>query len=403
MSISEIAKTIGDSVTLKLNAKAAAIRNEGGPVIHLGGGEPKSKAPTEGLAKAADILETGEIRYGPASGIPALKEAIVDYTKEFYGRGVEPKHVMVAGGAKGAVVTGLRAILNPGDEVIFPAPYWVSYPEMVKLCGGVPVPAYPEDCTVYPKLGDIERKLSPKTKAVIINSPNNPSGAMYSAEFIEDIVGLCEDRGLYLFMDDIYHRLIFDGRTQISPYRYAKVFDDDCRLVTINGVSKQYAMTGFRIGWSVANEKLTKVMTNIQSHETSGPSVLSQWAAVGAMKGPQSSVESLRATLEGNRDALMKQLESFDGVKVTRPDGTFYCFCDFSAYEKDSTKLSDYLLEKVLVVAVPGVEFGMEGFLRVSFCGSVEEITEGINRIRWALDPSSPKDILIGGRKLVRD
>ena len=265
------------------------------------------------------------------------------------------------------------------------------------------VPAYPEDGTVYPKVKDIEQKLGPRSKALIINSPNNPSGAMYSADFIRDIVGLCEERGLYLIMDDIYHRLVFDGRTQISAYEYAGDLSDESKLVVINGVSKQYAMTGFRIGWSVANAKLTKVMTNIQSHETSGPSVLSQWAAVGALEGPQECVEDLRSTLESNRDVLMGELKSIDGVKVENPDGTFYCFCDFSAYEKDSTKLSNFLLEKVLVVAVPGVEFGTEGYLRISFCGSTQEIKEGVARIKWALDPDSPKELVIGGEKVIKN
>jgi aspartate aminotransferase len=398
-----MAKTIGDSVTLKLNAKAAAIRSQGGAVIHLGGGEPKSKAPEGAVTKAQEVLKTAEIRYGPASGIPALKEAVRRYTEEFYGPKPEPSQVMVGGGAKGAVMSCLRAVLNPGEEVVFPAPYWVSYPEMVKLCGGVPVPAYPEDGTVYPKVEDIERKLGPRSKALIINSPNNPSGAMYSADFIGDIVRLSEERGLYLIMDDIYHRLIFDGRRQISAYEYAEDLSDESKLVVINGVSKQYAMTGFRIGWSVASAKLTKVMTNIQSHETSGPSVLSQWAAVGALEGPQGCVEDLRSTLESNREVVMGELKSLDGVKVEKPDGTFYCFCDFSAYEKDSTKLSNFLLEKVLVVAVPGVEFGSEGYLRISFCGSAEEIKEGVARIKWALDPDSPKEMMIGGERVSKD
>jgi aspartate aminotransferase len=403
MDFNRTAMTIGESVTLKLNAKAAAIRSEGGAVIHLGGGEPKSKAPSDAVAKAMEVLKTGEIRYAPAEGIPALRKAVVKYTKDLYGREVETCNVMVANGAKGAMTCCLRAILNPGEEVIFPAPYWVSYPEMVKLCGGVPVPVYADDGTVYPSVRDVANVAGSKTKAVIINSPNNPSGAMYSAEFIRDIVGLCEDRGLYLIMDDIYHRLIFDGRQAVSVFAYAKVAAEDSKLVVVNGVSKQYAMTGFRIGWSVANRELTRIMTNIQSHESSGPSVVSQWAAVGALNGPQSSVEELRTTLESNRDALMDRLESLGGVKVRKPDGTFYCFCDFSSYEKDSTKLSAFLLDKALVVTVPGVEFGMEGYLRLSFCGSVEDITEGVERIKWALDPSSPKELRIGDRIVLRD
>ena len=241
------------------------------------------------------------------------------------------------------------------------------------------------------------------TKAVIINSPNNPSGAMYSEQFISDIVEFCEKRDLYLIMDDIYHRLIFDGRRPINCYKYAKNLDENSKLIVINGVAKQYAMTGFRIGWAVANKKLIQVMTNIQGHQTSGPSAVMQHAAVAALNGVQSCVESLRLTLENNRNVMLERLAAFDGVRVTKPDGTFYCFADFSAYDKDSARLAKFLVEKVLVLAMPGVEFGMDGYLRLSYCGTIKDIMEGIERIKWALDPNSPNELYIGQRKLVRD
>ncbi len=403
MSISLIAKSIGESATLKLNEIAAILRDKGDPVIHLGGGEPKSRSPIDALVAASGLLNSGEIRYTPADGIPALKKAIIRYTEEFYGRVPEPENVMASGGAKQAIMVALQAVLNPQEEVIFPAPYWVSYPEMAKLCGAIPVPVLPEDGTFYPRLQDIEEKVGSYTKAVIINSPNNPSGAMYSEEFIADIVDFCERRDLYLIMDDIYHRLIFDGRRPINCYNYAKDKSENSRLIVVNGVSKQYAMTGFRIGWAVANKKLIEVMTNIQGHQTSGPSALLQWAAVGALNGIQSSVESLRVTLENNRNVMIAQLNAFDGVRVTKPDGTFYCFADFSVYGKDSTKLANFLINKVQVVAVPGVEFGMEGYLRLSYCGSIKDIIDGVERMKWALDLNSPNELYIGDRKLVRD
>ncbi len=403
MTISLIGKSIGESATLKLNETAAILRAKGEPVIHLGGGEPKTKPPIDALVAAAALLSSGEVRYTPADGIPALKQAIIRYTEEFYGRKVEPEHVIASGGAKQSIMVCLQAILNPQDEVIFPVPYWVSYPEMVKLCGAVPVPVRPEDGSFHPRIQEIEQNITSYTKAVIINSPNNPSGAMYSEEFIAAIVELCEKRGLYLLMDDIYHRLIFDGRKPINCYDYAKDLSQNSKLVVINGVSKQYAMTGFRIGWAVANKKLAEVMTNIQGHQTSGPSGLLQHAAVAAINGVQTSVESLRLTLENNRNVMMAQLNSFDGVKATKPDGTFYCFADFSTYNKDSTKLAELLVDKVRVVTVPGVEFGMEGYLRLSTCGSIKDITGGIERMKWVLDPNSPNELYIGDRKLVRD
>lgn len=403
MSISQIARSIGESATLKLNETAAILRAKGEPVIHLGGGEPKSKAPIDALVAAAALLESGEVRYTPADGTPALKQAIIRYTDEFYHRKVEPENVMASGGAKQAIMVCLQAILNPQDEVIFPVPYWVSYPEMAKLCGAVPVPVRPEDGTFYPRLQEIEQNVTPYTKAVIINSPNNPSGAMYSEQFISEIVEFCEKRGLYLIMDDIYHRLIFDGKKPINCYTYAKDLSENSKLVVINGVSKQYAMTGFRIGWAVANKRLIEVMTNIQSHQTSGPSALLQHAAVAAINGVQSSVEGLRLTLENNRNVMVAQLRAFDGVKVTPPDGTFYCFADFSVYDKDSTRLAKMLVDKVRVVTVPGGEFGMEGYLRLSTCGTIKDILGGVERMKWALDPNSPNELYIGDRKLVRD
>ncbi len=403
MSLSLIAKSIKASPTLKLNEKFAILKEKGDPVIHLGGGEPKSKVPMDAILATAAHLNTGEVRYAPADGIPALKQAIIRYTEEFYGRKVNPENVIASGGAKQAIMVALQAILNPQEEVIYPAPYWVSYPDMAKLVGAIGVAAHAEDGTFYPRLKDIEDRVGSYTKAVIINSPNNPSGAMYSEEFIADVVEFCEKRDLYLIMDDIYHRLIFDGRKPINCYKYAKKLDENSKLIVINGVSKQYAMTGFRIGWAVANKKLIEAMANIQGHQTSGPSVLLQKAAIGAINGIQSGVESLRTTLENNRNVMIDLLKSFEGVKVTKPDGTFYCFADFSVYDKSSNKLSEYLIDKVQVLTVPGAEFGMEGYLRLSYCGSIKDVTEGIERMKWALDPNSPNELYIGDRKLVRD
>ncbi|MFW6276195.1 MAG: pyridoxal phosphate-dependent aminotransferase, partial [Bacteroidota bacterium] len=357
----------------------------------------------DALLAAVNSVNTGEIRYTPADGIPVLKQAVIRYTEEFYNRKVAPENVICSGGAKQAIMVALQAIVNPQEEVIFPAPYWVSYPEMVKLCGAIPVPVFPEDGSFYPRLQDIEQVVTSYTKAVIINSPNNPTGAMYSKEFISDIVQFCEKKGLYLIMDDIYHRLIFDGKKPINCYDYTNDFSDNSKLIVINGVSKQYAMTGFRIGWAVANKKLIEVMTNIQGHQTSGPSVILQKAAAAAINGVQSHVESLRQTLENNRNIMVKRLKAFEGIRVSPPDGTFYSFVDFSHYEKDSKKLAEFLLEKVRVATVPGKEFGMDGYLRLSTCGAVKDITEGIDRIKWALDPNSPNELFIGDRKLVRD
>lgn len=403
MSISQIARSLTPSATLKLNEKATILRQKGDPVIHLGGGEPKSKAPFDAILATTGLLDSGEIRYTPPDGTVAMKKAIIRYTEEHYNRLVEPRQIIASNGAKQAIMVALQAILNPHEEVIFPAPYWVSYPDMVKLCQGVPIPVLPEDGTFYPKLSDIEENVGSYTKAVIINSPNNPTGAAYSEEFIADIIDFCNKRKLYLIMDDIYNRLVFDNRKPSNCFDYVKDFGDNSKLILINGVSKQYAMTGFRIGWAIGNKNLIEVMTNIQGHQTSGPPTISQKAAIGAINGVQSSVENLRLALENRRNIMIDNLNSFDGLKVTKPDGTFYCFVDFSHYNPNSVELSELLLDKVQVITVPGLAFGLDGYLRLSYCGSVNDIREGIERIQWVLDPDAPNELYIGERKLVRD
>jgi aspartate aminotransferase len=404
MSLSQLARSINESPTLKLNETAALLKDKGEPVIHLGGGEPKSKAPIDAIVSCTALLRTGDVKYTPADGIPALKKAIIRYTEEHYDRLVPPENVIASSGAKQSLMVLLHAILDPQEEVVYPAPYWVSYPEMVKIAGGAPIAVTAADGGFQPTVDEMAQAMGPYTKAVILNSPNNPSGVIYSDEFVAGVMELCERRNLYLIMDDTYNRLIFDGRTPTNCYRFSKDLTiDNSKLVVINCVSKMYAMTGFRIGWTVGAKDLIRAMTNIQSQETSGPAAPSQWAAVGALTGVQSSIESLRLTLENNRNIMMTRLEAFNGVKTVKPGGTFYCFPDFSAYEKDSQKLSRFLLDKVRVVTVPGKEFGMDGHLRLSYCGTPKEVTEGIERIKWALDPTAPNELYLGNRKIVRD
>ncbi len=401
ITLSRIGQSIHSSPTLKINEKAAQLRAQGESVIHLGGGEPKSCAPFGAIVAASNLLNSGEIRYTPSAGTPALRKAIVDYTQTFYRQEITPKNVIASNGAKQAIMTALLAIIDPGDEVIFPAPYWVSYPEMVSLCGGVSRVVNPESGYI-PTIKAFEAAISPKTKAIILNSPNNPSGLTYPESLVSDLVQLCERRDLWLIMDDIYHRLTFDGYPMLSCFDYAQSFDERSKLVVINGISKQYAMTGFRIGWAVASPVLIQAMNNIQSHFSSGPSALLQHAAVAALTGPQSSVESLRLTLQNQRDVLVDLARSIPGLKVEKPHGTFYSFIDFSAYEKSSHKLAEYLINSVRVATVPGLDFGMEGHLRISYCGSMKDIVEGFRRISWALGADGSDEIEIGGKRVRR-
>jgi len=403
MSVSRLAREIEESPTLKLNEEARLLREKGEPVIHLGVGEPKNKIPIAAILNSAARLTTGDVKYTPADGIPSLKKAIVHYMDEHYERAVAPENVIVCEGAKQALFNLLFTLVNHQDEVIILAPYWVSYPEMVKMVYGVPVIVTPEDGSFHPRMEDIERAISSYTKAIILNTPNNPSGAIFSEEFISQIIAFCEERGIYCIMDDIYHKLVFDGKRPTSAYKYAVADIENSNVIVVNGVSKLYGMTGFRIGWVVASRKVIKVMMNVQSQTISCPPLVSQAAAEGALTGVQNVVESLRLTIENNRDVMYQELSAFNGVRIVKPEGTFYCLPDFRAYNKDSFELAQFLLLKALVVAVPGKAFGMEGHLRLSYAGSMKDVTEGIERMKWALDPEAPNEIYIGDRKLVRD
>ena len=403
MSVSELAKSIVESPTLRLNEEARVLRERGEPVIHLGIGEPKNKTPIAAILSSAAKLNQGDVKYCPTDGTPSLKKAIVRYTEEHYDKVVAPENIIVSAGAKQSIFNILYTLVNPDDEVLILAPYWVSYPEMVKMVYGRPVIVTPEDGSFQPRMADIERAVSSSTKAIIINSPNNPSGTIFSEAFIASIIDFCERKQIYVIMDDIYHKLVFDGNVAPPAYRFTSKDLEDSRVIVINGIAKLYGMTGFRIGWCVAPRKLVAIMTNIQAQTTSCSSPVMQAGAEGALLGLQSFVESLRLSIQNNRDIVMRELSSFTGVKTRKPAGTFYCLPDFRAYNGDSVDLAKFLLKKALVVTVPGREFGMEGHLRLSFAGTVKDVTEGIARIKWALDPNSPNDIYIGDKRMIRD
>ncbi len=403
MSISSLARAIQESPTLALNEQARLLREKGEAVIHLGIGEPKNKAPIAAILSSAAKLTAGDIKYTPVDGIPSLKKAIIRYTEENYDRVVAPENVIVSGGAKQALYNLLFTLLNPQDEVIVLAPYWVSYPEMIKMVYGVPVVVTPEDGGFVPRMKEIEQAVSSYTRAIIVNSPNNPSGVIYPESLIAEIVDFCERKGIYCIMDDIYHKLIFDGRTHPQAFKFTNKDPETTKLIAINGISKLYGMTGFRIGWVVAPKSLVQIMTNVQAQTTSCTSLVLQAAAEGALTGLQSHVDSLRLTLENNRNVMLQELGSFTGIKTVKPDGTYYCLPDFRAYSANSLELSKFLLQRALVVTVPGKEFGMEGHLRLSYATTVKDVKQGVERIKWALDPESPREIYIGDRKLVRD
>jgi aspartate aminotransferase len=403
MKLSKLASEIAESPTLALNEEARILRERGEPIIHLGIGEPKNKTPINAILASAAKLTSGEVKYVPIDGTLALKKAIIRYTEENYNRLVAPENVLVTNGAKQSLFNILYSILNHQDEVVVLAPYWVSYPEIIKMCNARPVFVIPEDGTFTPRFEDIEKSITSYTRAIIINSPNNPSGAIYPADLVEKLVDLCESKGIFLICDDIYHKLTFDGKEAVPAYRFTKKDVEDSYVIVVNGVAKVYGMTGFRVGWAVAPRALVKVMTNVTAQTTSGVSPVSQAAAEGALNGMQSVVEALRLQIENNRNVLLQEMKAFNGARLSPPDGTFYALPDMRAFNGNSVELSRFLLQKALVVTVPGKEFGMEGFIRLSFSGTVKDVTEGIARMRWALDPTSPNEIYLGERKLIRD
>jgi aspartate aminotransferase len=403
MYFSKLAKQIAESPTFALNEEARLLREKGEDVINMGIGEPKNQAPITAILSASAKLSSGDVKYTPPDGTPSLKKAIIRYTEENYDRLVAPENVIISSGAKQSLFNILYSIINPQDEIIILAPYWVSYPEMVKMCYGIPVIVTPEDGTFHPRLIDIERAVSSSTRAIIVNSPNNPSGRIFSETFISEIVDFCEKRNIYLISDDIYHKLYFDHNKPTPAYRFTTKDIESTMIIVVNGISKLYGMTGFRIGWVMANRRLVEVMTNVQAQTTSCTSVILQSAAEGALLGLQSLVENLRLTFENNRNVIMQELKTIPDLYTQKPDGTFYCLPDFKYYSNDSVKLSRLILKRSLVVTVPGKEFGMEGHLRISFAGSIKDITTAIERIKWVVDPNSPNEIYIGEKKMVRD
>ena len=403
MKLSKLASEIAESPTLGLNEQARKLRERGEPIIHLGIGEPKNKTPLNAILSSAAKLSSGEVKYTPADGTLSLKKAIIRYTEENYDRMVAPENVIVTNGAKQSLFNILFSILNPQDEVIVLAPYWVSYPEIIKMCSARPVIVTPEDGSFTPRFEDVESAVTSYTRAIIVNSPNNPSGVIYPPELIEKLVDFCERKSIFFIADDIYHKLVFDNNEAVPAYRFTDRDVEDSHVIVVNGVAKVYGMTGFRVGWVVAPRKLVRVMTNVTVQMTSGVSPVSQAAAEGALNGLQSVVEALRLQIENNRNVLMQEMKSFNGARLIPPGGTFYALPDLRAFNPNSVEVSKFLLDKARVVTVPGKEFGMEGHIRLSFSGTVKDVIEGLARIKWALDPTSPNEIYIGDRKLVRD
>ena len=387
---------VQSSPTLALNDTARRLREDGAPIINLGIGEPLNEFPESVLEYTTRKLNSRQIKYSATAGNLSLRKAVQAYTSDHYGREPGLNNISISVGAKQALFNLLQVLLNPEDEVMIFAPFWVSYPEMIKLAGGKPIIVETNNRFI-PEMDSIKESLTERTRAIILNSPNNPTGAVYPAELVAPLVDLCESRGIFLVMDDIYHQLIFEPNQWVPGYVFTSQPIDKSHLVIINGISKTYGMTGFRIGWTIGAEPLIKSINKLLSHSTSGASELLQEAALGALVGGDKTIESLLGFIQTNRDILVSELKKIPGVSVSEPGGTFYCFPDFSSTGMDSESLARLLLEKTFLATVPGSAFGRENHLRLSYTCSREEIKESAARLRWALDPTTPKEIIMGG------
>ena len=395
LPLSKRVRALKPSPTLATDAKAKALKAQGVDIVNLSAGEPDFDTPDHIKEAAKAAIDQGFTRYTPVGGIMELKEAIAETLARDYGITYRPDEIMVSTGGKQVLYNIAQAILDPEDEVIIPAPYWVSYPPIVELAGGVPVilETDPKENFDIP-LKRLEALIGPRTKAIIINSPSNPTGAVYDRETVEAVARLAVKNGIYIITDDIYDKMRFDIE---APYNAASLVKEaqDLTLV-VNGVSKTYAMTGWRIGFLAGPEHVVKACTKIQSQSTSNPNSIAQKAALAAYKGPQECVETMKEAFRKRAAFFVDELASIPSVECPEPSGAFYCFPDMSAFfgrqtpggEEISGSLSlcDYFLEEAKVAAIPGIAFGDDRCVRFSFATDMETLARGLEKIRASLE-----------------
>ncbi len=378
MSISGRIEKIAESQTLALNSKARDLESKGVDVVNFTAGEPDFDTPDNIKKAAIKAINDGFTKYTHPAGTPELREAIADKLKKENGLEYGPGQVIVSCGAKHSLYNAIMTICNPGDEVIIPSPYWVSYPEQVKLAGARPVFAGCSGDGFRILSSDIEAKITGKTRAIMLNSPNNPTGAVYEKSELKKIASIAAEKGIYVISDEIYEHLIYGGE-HVSMASLGPEIRE--KTVTINGAAKAYAMTGWRIGWAAGPEDVIGGMTKLQSQTTSNPTANAQMAYLEALKGDQSSVKNMREAFRKRRDLIVKKLNEIPGISCPEPGGTFYVFPDISGVNRSSMEFSEQLLEKAKVAVVPGLAFGREGHVRISYACSEETIKKGVERI----------------------
>ena len=382
--------TISPSLTLAISAKAKAMKAAGESVVSFGVGEPDFNTPDHIIAAAKAALDAGHTKYTPSSGLLPLRKAICDKFKKDNNLDYEPSQIIVSNGAKHSIFNACYALLDEGDEVIIPAPYWLTYPEVVKVCGGVVkyLPCKKENKYKF-SAKELKEAITPKTKMLIFNSPSNPTGAVYNEEEVREIAKVCEEAEIFVLADEIYEKLCYNG---VKPFSIAKCSEKMKDLtITVNGVSKTYAMTGWRIGYLAAPADVAKAIDSFQSHATSNPCSISQYATLAALNTPDEEVESMVKAFDRRRASLLRLIAEIDGVQVIEPDGAFYAMLVVGGlYGKShngkvldgSVAFANALLDAEKVAAVPGVSFGADDCLRLSYALSDEDIEEGLRRIK---------------------
>ena len=387
--ISKIASRIQASTTLVIDSMFKDMKANGVDVVGFGAGEPDFPTPEHIKQAGIRAIETNKTKYTPASGLLDLKKAVCHRLLEDYELDYRPEQIVVASGAKHAVYLTLMVLCDPGDEVVIAAPYWVSYSEMVQQAGAIPVIVTAGEEQAFKITAEqLEAAITPKTKVFMLNSPSNPTGMVYSREELEAIAAVCLRHNIYIIADDIYSNLVYDG----LPYCSIASLGEDVKrhCIVINGVSKSYAMTGWRIGYSAAEPEIARAMSNYVSHSTSAPSTISQYAAIEALNGPQDEIAAMREAFQARRDHLVARMNEIDGVSCMKPQGAFYVMMNMKSFIgktmygqviHDDNDFAKLFLEKGLVATVPCSAFAAPGFIRWSYATSMQEIDKGLDRL----------------------
>ncbi|RDU36375.1 aspartate aminotransferase [Neobacillus piezotolerans] len=377
---------LSPSPTLAITAKAKELQSQGHGIIGLGAGEPDFNTPEHILEAAKKSMDEGHTKYTPSSGLPELKKAISEKFSKDQGINYAMNEIIVGNGAKHILYTLFQVLLDEGDEVIIPSPYWVSYPEQVKLADGVPVIVECKENSnfkISPR--QLEEAITNRTKAVIINSPGNPTGMVYSKEELEAIGEICLKHNVLIVSDEIYEKLVYGGNKHVSIAQISPDLKE--QTVVVNGVSKSHSMTGWRIGYAAGNKEIVEAMTNLASHSTSNPTTTAQYATIEAYRGTQKPVEEMKKSFEGRLEKVFADLVSIPGFSCLKPQGAFYLFPNVTEAVKacgykDADEFSEALLEKAKVAVIPGSGFGAPDNIRLSYATSLENLEEAIRRIQ---------------------